>query len=222
MWGLREKVCSDWCNITKENCYWKKCIRCQQALEMMCSGHAMDIYDISWCPNSEFIVSSGTDSNVIIWGIDGAQYNRIHEHTGYIQGIDWSQDDATIVSVANDRTARVYSYAKGHGNACLQIDDPTAVPALRTEHRISKNIVNNKPRGEDAMELRLVNCRAVLKKMCYTNTPSEEMEAEEPETAESAKSSKGYYMFLGDTVPSFYRRPHSSSDGLFTLIPCGG
>ena len=145
MWGLREKVCSDWCNITKENCYWKKCIRCQQALEMMCSGHAMDIYDISWCPNSEFIVSSGTDSNVIIWGIDGAQYNRIHEHTGYIQGIDWSQDDATIVSVANDRTARVYSYAKGHGNACLQIDDPTAVPALRTEHRISKNIVNNKP-----------------------------------------------------------------------------
>ena len=152
VWGLREKVCSDWCNITKENCYWKKCIRCQQALELMCSGHAMDIYDISWCPNSEFIVSSGTDSNVIIWGIDGAQYNRIHEHTGYIQGIDWSQDDAAIVSVANDRTARVYSYAKGHGNACLQIDDPTAVPALRTEHRISKNIVNNKPRGEDAME----------------------------------------------------------------------
>lgn len=48
------------------------------------------------------------------------------------------------------------------------------------------------------------------------------MEVEEPETAESAKSSKGYYMFLGDTVPSFYRRPHSSSDGLFTLIPCGG
>ena len=58
-----------------------------------------------------------------------------------------------------------------------------------------------------------MNCRAVLKKMCYTNTPSEEMEVEEPETAESAKSSKGYYMFLGDTVPSFYRRPHSSSDG---------
>ena len=57
--------------------------------------------------------------------------------------------------------------------------------------------------------------------MCYANTPSEEMEVEEPETAESAKSSNGYYMFLGDTVPSFYRRPHSSSDGLFTLIPCG-
>ena len=32
---------------------------------------------------------------------------------------------------------------------------------------------------------------------------------------------RGYFMFLGDTVPSFYRRPHSSSDGLLTAIPCG-
>ena len=33
--------------------------------------------------------------------------------------------------------------------------------------------------------------------------------------------SKGYFMFLGDTVPSFYRRPSSSMEGLFSLIPCG-
>ena len=32
---------------------------------------------------------------------------------------------------------------------------------------------------------------------------------------------RGYFMFLGDTVPSFYRRPHSSFDGLLTAIPCG-
>ena len=107
----------------------------------------MDIYDISWCPNSEFIVSSGTDSNVIIWGIDGAQYNRIHEHTGYIQGIDWSQDDSTIISVANDRTARVYSYAKGRVNTCLQVDSMESMRPLRVDHRISKNIVNNKLRS---------------------------------------------------------------------------
>lgn len=33
--------------------------------------------------------------------------------------------------------------------------------------------------------------------------------------------SKGYFMFLGDTVPSFYRRPSSSMEGLLSLIPCG-
>ena len=29
-----------------------------------------------------------------------------------------------------------------------------------------------------------------------------------------------YMMFLTDKVPSFYRRLHSSTDGLFTLFPC--
>lgn len=33
--------------------------------------------------------------------------------------------------------------------------------------------------------------------------------------------SKGYFMFLGDTVPSFYRRPSSSMEGLLSIIPCG-
>ena len=73
-----------------------------------------------------------------------------------------------------------------------------------------------------------MNCKTILKKMCFSNAPSEEMEAEtesattENDASESTKTTgKGYYMFLGDTVPSFYRRPNSSKDGLFTLIPCG-
>ena len=36
------------------------------------------------------------------------------------------------------------------------------------------------------------------------------------------QSAKGYFMFLGDTnVPSFFRRPSSSTDGIFAIIPCG-
>lgn len=111
------------------------------------SGHAMDIYDISWSPTSQFLVSSGTDSNIIIWGIDGTQYARLHDHSGYIQGIDWSRDDVSILSVANDRTARVYSYARGRVNPCLQTEDLAAFlgGALRSEFRISRNVVHNKP-----------------------------------------------------------------------------
>lgn len=119
----------------------------------------MDIYDISWSPTSQFLVSSGTDSNIIIWGIDGTQYVRLHDHSGYIQGIDWSRDDVSILSVANDRTARVYSYARGRVNPCLQTEDLTAFAAfaalaggaggaggaLRSEFRISRNVVHNKP-----------------------------------------------------------------------------
>ena len=48
------------------------------------------------------------------------------------------------------------------------------------------------------------------------------IETEETEVDKQVKNiAKGYYMFLGDTVPSFYRRPSSSSEGLFALIPCG-
>ncbi|KAK8791652.1 hypothetical protein WA538_002857 [Blastocystis sp. DL] len=213
IWGLREKVCSKWCDISKENCYWKKNIR----------GHAMDIYDISWCPNSQFLVSSGTDSNVIIWGVDGTQYQRIHDHSGYIQGIDWSQDDATIISVANDRTARVYSYAKGHLNTSLQTENGILTQTPRDEYRISRNIVNNRP----------LNCKMILKRAVFdgerdadvaSNSPKPSVDTtpNESKKEESARSGpRGYFMFLGDTVPSFYRRPSSSFDGLFTVIPCG-
>lgn len=125
----------------------------------------MDIYDISWSPTSQFLVSSGTDSNIIIWGVDGTQYARLHDHSGYIQGIDWSRDDVSILSVANDRTARVYGYARGRVNPCLQTEDFAAFVgnagsvgsaglvggaggaggALRSEFRISRNVVHNKP-----------------------------------------------------------------------------
>ena len=109
------------------------------------SGHAMDIYDISWCPNSQHLVSSGTDSNVIIWDIEGIQYTRIHDHSGYIQGIEWTQDDNAILSVSNDRTARVYSYSRGNTTPFLQVDDLQNMRTPKKEYRISKNIVNNKP-----------------------------------------------------------------------------
>lgn len=204
----------------------------------------MDIYDISWCPNSQFLVSSGTDSNVIIWGIDGTQYYRIHDHSGYIQGVDWSKDDTTIISVANDRTARVYSYARGRVNTCLQVEDFDASQssAFRNDHRISRNIVNNRVCGTVSLVSPVVGCKAVLKKLLFDKAQDTETDdgenytavistAEKPiVTTESEakgsgapiKSTKGYFMFLGDTVPSFYRRPSSSFDGLLTVIPCGG
>ncbi|KAK8809006.1 CAF assembly factor complex subunit b [Blastocystis sp. subtype 4] len=233
IWGLREKVCSNWSEITKDNCYWKKNIR----------GHAMDIYDISWCPNSQFLVSSGTDSNIIIWGIDGTQYTRIHDHTGYIQGVDWSQDDMNIISVANDRTARIYNYTKFPVNTKLQVDDWNSIRPFREDFRISKNLVNNRP----------LNCKAVLKRMLFSYT-SESSDVQDPQAMENSESgeaamdveddftavistsdtpivekpkkeekggTRGFFMYLGDTVPSFYRRPHSSSDGVLTVIPCG-
>ena len=43
---------------------------------------------------------------------------------------------------------------------------------------------------------------------------------EKPKKEEKG-GSRGFFMYLGDTVPSFYRRPHSSPDGVLTVIPCG-
>ena len=192
----------------------------------------MDIYDISWCPNSQHLVSSGTDSNVIIWDIEGIQYTRIHDHSGYIQGIEWTQDDNTILSVANDRTTRVYSYSRGNTTPFLQVDDLQNMRTPKKEYRISKNIVNNKPCKKFLFIFIVVTCRSTLRKMLFDSLQTESMEVEEQaeiteiapaggaEENEESKG-KGYYMFLGDTVPTFYRRPSSSSEGLFSVIPCG-
>ena len=104
----------------------------------------MDIYDISWCPNSQFLVSSGTDSNMIIWDIQGTRYTCIQDHSGYIQGVEWTRDDSNIITVSNDRTARVYSFAKGRVNPALQIENYSPTSVLKNDFRLSKNIINNK------------------------------------------------------------------------------
>lgn len=58
---------------------------------------------------------------------------------------DWSQDDMNIISVANDRTARIYNYTKFPVNTKLQVDDWNSIRPFREDFRISKNLVNNRP-----------------------------------------------------------------------------
>ena len=129
-------------------------------------------------------------------------------------------------------------------NTCLQVEDFEASQssAFRNDHRISRNIVNNRVCGTVSLVSPVVGCKAVLKKLLFDKAQDTEADdgenytavistAEKPiVTTESEakgsgapiKSTKGYFMFLGDTVPSFYRRPSSSFDGLLTVIPCGG
>lgn len=58
-------------------------------------------------------------------------------------------------------------------------------------------------------------------KMDIEEMPGESQRSEEVQPKQEEKScGQHYMMFLTDKVPSFYRRLHSSMDGLFTVIPC--
>ena len=56
------------------------CTRCQSqilletlsSLHHHCSGHPQDVYDISWSPTSEFLISGSLDHTAIVWDLSGS------------------------------------------------------------------------------------------------------------------------------------------------------
>ena len=53
-----------------------------------------------------------------------------------------------------------------------------------------------------------------------TMVEEEQSELEVQSKQDERNTNHHYMMFLTDKVPSFYRRLHSSMDGIFTVFPC--
>jgi chromatin assembly factor 1 subunit B len=98
------------------------------------SGHPQDVYDISWSPTSEFLLSGSLDHTAIVWDLSGAQRMLIflcllvdslfissffvalpakqsqwlNQHTHYVQGVAWDPFDEMIATQSCDRTVKIY------------------------------------------------------------------------------------------------------------------
>ncbi|XP_049546922.1 chromatin assembly factor 1 subunit B [Anopheles darlingi] len=72
-------------------------------------GHMEDVYDLSWSPNSQFLVSGSVDNTAMVWDVmRGKSQAILHDHKGFVQGVAWDPKDKYLATLCTDRVFRVF------------------------------------------------------------------------------------------------------------------
>ncbi|XP_078036753.1 chromatin assembly factor 1, p105 subunit [Augochlora pura] len=72
-------------------------------------GHLEDVYDISWSPDSNMMVSGSVDNTAILWDIHkGRSIAILPEHKGFVQGVSWDPCNQYICTISTDRICRLF------------------------------------------------------------------------------------------------------------------
>jgi chromatin assembly factor 1 subunit B len=72
-------------------------------------GHMEDIYDLSFSPDSQFIMSGSVDNTAMIWDIEKAKSVAIlPDHKGFVQGVAWDPLNKYLASLSTDRIFRIF------------------------------------------------------------------------------------------------------------------
>lgn len=76
-------------------------------------GHMEDIYDLSWSPNSLFLVSGSVDNSAMVWDVQkGKSLAILSDHKGFVQGVAWDPKNQYIATLSTDRYVISYIKAK--------------------------------------------------------------------------------------------------------------
>ncbi|XP_055920580.1 chromatin assembly factor 1 subunit B [Eupeodes corollae] len=88
-------------------------------------GHMEDIYDLSWSPSSQFLVSGSVDNTAIIWDVQkGKSVSILKDHKGFVQGVAWDPKNQYIATLSTDRILRIFD-----------------TQTKKVVHRISKSVL---------------------------------------------------------------------------------
>ncbi len=101
------------------------------------SGPTNNVRTLAWSPSGERLVSGG-DALLRIWNRQGIPIAAVKEHERGIHSVAWSPDGASIASVSEDSTARIWS-ADAKVKTVIKLD-PRANwwPGVRTVNTSSR------------------------------------------------------------------------------------
>ena len=70
-------------------------------------GHSGDVYDLSWNPESKYLISGSVDNCCMIWNIEKAKcVNRFMDHEHFVQGVSWDPRNKYILTQSSDKSVR--------------------------------------------------------------------------------------------------------------------
>ena len=188
----------------------------------MIRSHLDDVYDLSWSPCSQFLLSGSVDNAAIITNVHkNSKVAHFAESRGYVQGVSWNAKHSIVSSLSSDRACRVYNVntkkvvAKLY-KANLQMSDATnkqkKKKGKKEKSETAKEVIEeSKEKEGEAVERKEEEKEKEVVSM-------EEAGVKEP-TEKS--ENKDLRLFHDETFKGFFRRLSWSPDGELLVAPSG-
>ncbi|XP_038077841.1 chromatin assembly factor 1 subunit B-like isoform X2 [Patiria miniata] len=76
----------------------------------MLRGHLEDVYDLSWSPDGNRLLSGSVDNSAIIWDVvKGEKLFIFKDHRSFVQGVTWDPLGKYCATLSCDRSLRLYN-----------------------------------------------------------------------------------------------------------------
>lgn len=101
-------------------------------------GHMEDVYDLSFSPDGNYLISGSVDNTAIIWDIEKQKSIAIlRDHKGFVQGVSWDPLNKYLVTLSTDRYFRIFD-VKTKKN--IQRNNKSMLPVPSTSKFYKKSI----------------------------------------------------------------------------------
>jgi len=170
--------------------------------------HLDDVYDLSWSPCGQFLLSGSVDNTAIISNVHkNSKVAHLSESRGYIQGVSWNKKYNLVSSLGGDRACRTYNGTNGKllcktYKSVLDMKERSKSKkkvenSVQTDETKSTTVVDPpEVEGKDAGKVDKLNSKSQLKE-------------------------KEVRFFHDETFKGFFRRLCWSNDGELLVVPSG-
>ena len=66
-------------------------------------GNSQDVYDLSWCPESRFLISGSIDKHALVFDMNKGKLTELGPHSHNVQGVAWDTRNNLLCTLSSDR-----------------------------------------------------------------------------------------------------------------------
>ena len=176
-------------------------------------GHSGDVYDLSWNPESKYLISGSVDNCCMIWNIEKAKcVNRFMDHEHFVQGVSWDPRNKYILTQSSDKSVRFYKNAESKFEMKF-----IYINQLKRFEIKNKN--NNEQVKEETIKMAIEEDKTNIANLNNLNNAiNNKKEKDNPQ-----KNTLVYHYYFADEdqCNTFVRRSCFSPDGKICLLVSG-
>jgi len=182
--------------------------------------HLDDIYDLSWSPCSQLLLSGSVDNTAIVTNVHkNKKVSHLSDSRGFVQGVAWNRKHDLLSTVGSDRNCRSYN------SSSMKLLSKTYKCTLNMDYGKKKTVTKKKKESvktdENKPEEKAIEDTGDDKK-----EEEEQMtvgDAAKPDDSSGKKKDvdKSVRLFHDDTFKGFFRRLSWSNDGELLVVPSG-
>ena len=200
-------------------------------------GHSGDVYDLSWNPDSKYLISGSVDNCCMIWNIEKAKcVNRFMDHEHFVQGVSWDPRNKYILTQSSDKSVRFYKNTQSKLE--MKFIYINQLKRFEIKNKNNNNINNNaENNNNNTINENIDTNKEENNKMIVeedknnninkinnnnnSNTNNTNKKEKEKDNNQKNILNYHYYFADGDQCNTFVRRSCFSPDGKICLLVSG-